>query len=490
MNSIRSRKIILILGIALIGFSSPIKAKKEEITDKNITAAVERKIFLSHPVPEHLIDVSVNKGIVTLNGTVQDLLAKDYAVKAAGSIRGVRSVINQLKVKPVDRSDGDIRKDIRRAFLFDPATDSYEIDVDVDEGNVTLSGTVQSWAEKKLVQHVAMGVKGIKNINNNIVVKYKSNRPDSEIKAEVERRLENDPYVNAFLIDVKVKDGKVIMTGSLDSAAGITYTAIDGWVAGVKEVDNSRLEVRPWLKLDTRRAQKVLDKSDKKIKKAVKDAFLYDPRVWAFKIGVEVDNRNVILAGKVNNLKAKKAAAQDAKNTVGVRTVINKIKVRPIDAPQDSDIEHRIESAFMWDPLLERHNINAVVRNKKAYLYGSVDSAYEKWRAEDVASRIFGVAEIKNNLAILGDWVWKSDGQIKEDIENELFWSPFVDSEDIKVKVEDGRAILTGTVSHWLEYDSVLENAWEGGARVVESQLQFAGMKEFFPSVYDTPPYY
>jgi hypothetical protein len=80
----------------------------------------------------------------------------------------------------------------------------------------------------------------------------------------------------------------------------------------------------------------------------------------------------------------------------------------------------------------------------------------------------------------LGDYDWyqyrprfpeKSDRQIKADIENELFWSPFVDDDNVKVTVEDGKATLTGTVGSWPEYGAAQDNAYEGGAVSVDNDL-------------------
>jgi HSP20 family molecular chaperone IbpA len=65
----------------------------------------------------------------------------------------------------------------------------------------------------------------------------------------------------------------------------------------------------------------------------------------------------------------------------------------------------------------------------------------------------------------------KSDWRLKEDILDELFWSPFVDSDDVNVEVKDGRVTLTGTVDSWSEYNAAADNAYEGGAVYVDNDL-------------------
>jgi osmotically-inducible protein OsmY len=67
---------------------------------------------------------------------------------------------------------------------------------------------------------------------------------------------------------------------------------------------------------------------------------------------------------------------------------------------------------------------------------------------------------------------WKQDAEIKQDIENEIWWSPFVDSADVHVTVSDGVATLTGTVESWSAREMASANAYEGGAQRVVNQIQ------------------
>jgi osmotically-inducible protein OsmY len=65
-----------------------------------------------------------------------------------------------------------------------------------------------------------------------------------------------------------------------------------------------------------------------------------------------------------------------------------------------------------------------------------------------------------------------SDLEIKDDIQDELFWSPFADADEVKVSVDNGVATLTGTVDSWNEFFSAAENAREGGATSVINKLK------------------
>jgi osmotically-inducible protein OsmY len=464
---------LLLTLIVLVACLSPLEAKR--IEDKDITLAVETELLNEPGVPSNFIDVQANKGVVILTGTVTTLPARDLAIMTVQTVKGVRAVVNRIKVIPPSRQDEQIRKDVKGALARDPATDSYEVDVEVKEGRVTLTGMVDSWQERHLSEEVAKGVRGVKEVKNFIALKYKIKRPDSEIKAEIERVLEWDVWVDDALIKVEVEKRHVTLTGVVGSAAEKSQALQDALVAGVKSVDTNKLEVKWWLRDNLRREQNYTEKSDEEIEEAVKDAFLYDPRVLSFNPNVEVDYGVAILTGVVSNLKAKKAAEEDARNTVGVWRVKNYLKVRPDKLSSDTEIKEMVQDALLKDPGVERHEISVSVVNAKVYLYGWVDSLYESDRAEDVTSRVKGVVEVQNNLKIqYPRWdtqTAKSDWEIKEDIKSELWWSPYVDSEQVTVTVRDGVATLTGTVDSWQERLAAQDNSYEGGARRVNNYL-------------------
>jgi len=466
-------RVTLVILFFLAAFSLPLQAKK--IEDKDIALATERQLQNQPGVPSHFIDVESNKGVVTLAGTVTTLPAKELATRITQTIKGVRAVVNRIKVMPPSRPDEQIRKDVKKALLNDPATESYEVGVAVKDGRVTLTGVVDSWQEKQLSEQVAKGVLGVKDVKNNIALNYKIKRDDSEIEDEVERVLEWDVWVDDALIDVKVKKGKVTLTGVAGSAAEKSQAFEDAWVAGVRSVDTSGLEVKWWMRDEMSRGKKYAEKSDKEIEEAVRDAFLYDPRVFSFNPAVDVEYGVATLTGVVSNLKAKKAAEQDAQNTVGVWRVKNYLKVRPATVPSDDEIEQRVKDALLRNPVVERYEISVSVVNAKVYLYGTVDSFYEYEQAEDVASRVQGVVEVANNLEInYPRWDTKKskgDWEIKEDIKSELWWSPYVDSDQVTVEVRDGVATLTGTVDSWMERMAARDNAYEGGAQKVRNFL-------------------
>ena len=517
-----SASLLIAAGIQTLVLPSLQAATTEkEITDSGITTAVEGGLKLDKGVFPNDVDVSTSQGIVTLSGSVNNLLAKERAVMAAKSIRGVREVIDQITVTPVSRSDEDIRKDIQTALQQDPATESYQTTVSVQGAVATLTGSVGTYAEKQLATRIANGVKGVKEVRNDVTINYMAKRTDSEIAADVKARLQWDIWINGGLISPVVKGGKVTLTGTIGSVISKSRAFDDAWVNGVTSVDDSGLKIESLAHNDAQQKSKTAISSDSEIKQAVQAALRFDARVSAFSPDVTVEDGVVILGGSVGNLKAKTAAAQDAKNVVGVSLVENHLKVRPTGGSADAAaMEKQLKAALLWDPFLDSSTIDVAVINRVAYLSGAVDSSFQKAEAQDVASRIKGVVQVRNHLKVepeyysiydsdydyyngyyypdydygyyddygyygspdynqspyyisemSGPQPYLSDEQIKKNIENRFFWSPFVDSDDIKVTVDGAVATLTGTVGTWVGWGEADKDARKGGATAVLNRV-------------------
>lgn len=486
---------VVLMAVMMLGgvaFANP------DLNDQTITNAVENEILYDQAVKLNNVDISVTNGVVTLTGETDNLLAKKRAARIARTIRGVRSVVNRVKVNPaLIRVDSALSQDVNDALLSNPATESYEIQVKASLGTITLSGRVESWQEKQFAEKVASSVRGVRSVKNTIKVDYPEERMDHEIKADVEEKLKWDTLVDHELIDVKVDDGEVTLTGTVGSSAEKQIAAADAWVTGTEHVDATDLTVAYWARDEKLRKEKYVTRSDKEIREAVESAMLYDPRVASFEITPEVHYGHVTLRGTVDHVQAKRAAEQDARNTVGVFRVYNRIKVRATDEIEDAQIAAKVRDALRRDPYVEKYEIDVSVDYGVVTLDGEVDSYFEKSQADTVASSVEGVIVVDNDLAVdledeplvydpYVDPIWpytypwydydpsptiKSDAHLLDDVQDELWWSPFVDSDDVNVAVDDGVVTLTGTVDSWSEYNAATENAYEGGAIWVDNDL-------------------
>jgi osmotically-inducible protein OsmY len=468
------------------------------LTDQGIADAIDDEFLLDPAVPANDIDVRVSEGVVSLRGTTGNILSKERAERIAETVKGVRSVVNRIAVEPPRRrSDVRIEADIGRALAGDPATETWEIAYDVTDGEAVLAGVVESWQEKRIAERVVKGVRGIRNVTNNIVVRKGPARSDEEIRGDVVSALRWDVRVDDALITPVVSDGEVRLVGTVGSAAEKRIARERAMVPGAVAVDTTQLEVASWAREDELRKGKYGPKADEDIAKAVRDALAVDPRVPSDGVEVEVLEGVATLRGVVDNLMSKRSAARDARNTVGVIRVVNRIKVRP-DPMEDAAIAGLVRLALAADPYVNMYEIDVEVVDGTVRLTGDADYYAEKSRADEIAAATLGVKAVKNRLGVafdrsplrydpyvgsLGryDYDWhdvtpyrspRRDAEIEAAIEEQLWWSPFVDLEDVTVEVVEGSATLSGTVGSRAEKEAAEDNAYQGGAVWVENTLQ------------------
>ena len=468
----------------------------ETIADKEITKAVGIEMIVDPIVAGVNIDIRTSDGIVSLDGTVDNLGIKERSERIALSVLGVRSVINKLELRDVAKSDLAITDDITWKLINNPATDSYEVEVKVIGGVAVLNGRVDSLAEKQLVEKLAKQVSGVKRVDNLILAAIPSTRNDVEIRADIQETLYWDRLVDGHLIEVVVKDGEVMLLGSVGSGIEKERAIQDSWVGGVRDVDASALKVNPYLSRQELRSDKYAAKSDNAIKKAVKQTLMNDARVFDERIKVEVNDGVVSLRGATDSLQAQQYAVQDAQNTVGVQQVKNFLTLYETATVPDKTLENKVFRAISIDPYVDNFEILASAKKGTVTLLGTVDSFFEKAHAESITSGITGVKEVDNKLVVINEtvlvyepyfdewdinsFIWynrtnpstdKTDRRIAENIREQLWWSPFVDADEISVNVNNGVATLTGKVENWTEWSIANDNAYEGGAITVINKL-------------------
>jgi osmotically-inducible protein OsmY len=120
--------------------------------------------------------IGVQNGIVTLGGTAYGPSDKDSAISLVANYPGVKDVVDNIEVAPVSPMDDRIRLAEARAIYGFPQLNKYAIDpakpirITVVNGNVTLSGVVDSQADKDVANIRANGVPGVFKVVNNLEV--------------------------------------------------------------------------------------------------------------------------------------------------------------------------------------------------------------------------------------------------------------------------------------------------------------------------------
>jgi osmotically-inducible protein OsmY len=459
-------------------------------SDSEINQAVTDQIFFDQYFTLNSISILTENGIVELNGTVDNLRSVDRAVNLAESIKGVRSVINQLKVMAAVKTDKALRKDVIKALTLDPTTDAYKLKFSVKEGIVKMTGNVGSYAEKNLAEWAVKGIHGVRSLDNQVTVTLDKKRSDIDIAQDVEGRIRKNPYLADALIKVNVVDGTVKLNGEVGSPATKRRAAIISWVNGVKEVNTDEIKIEPFLKNTL--LKKTVFKSDSEIKDAIKDAYFYDPRVFSFNPTVEVKYGEVTLNGSVNSLAAKYAAEEDAHNTTGVFKVVNNLKVDPSIVRSDANIKSDVIEMLklnLTDSQFKKINID--VKNGSVILTGDVNNPFIKNVAFNAASRINGVKNIESNLTLKNRLsVALNDEKLQKQIEQNMFWNPHLNlgANHIKVKVKNGIANISGNVKTWKQYFQATHEAFWAGAKEVQNDMRINDKQMSSTFKYDTYP--
>jgi osmotically-inducible protein OsmY len=137
----------------------------ERMDDANITAAVKSKLLWSKNTDGSDIDVSTKMGVVTLTGPADTQADKDAAGKLALNTRGVSKINNELKVrgKPLTAAE---RTKVKSTYLYSSNVAGTDINVSTNSGIVTLTGKVDSGAERSLAIELAQNIRGVKSVSS------------------------------------------------------------------------------------------------------------------------------------------------------------------------------------------------------------------------------------------------------------------------------------------------------------------------------------
>ncbi len=149
----------------------------EVIDDASIAAQTKTALAVDSTTDAIKIDVEVDKSMVQLNGFVDSEEERKRAEEIALNIKGVTSVKNNLKIQPRDRTTGEYIDDkllissVKAALADDPVAHALEIDIEADQGVISLGGHVDSEAERDAAYMAASQVAGVVKVINNLDVR-------------------------------------------------------------------------------------------------------------------------------------------------------------------------------------------------------------------------------------------------------------------------------------------------------------------------------
>ena len=215
-------------------------------------------------------------------------------------------------------TDSQLRQDIIDELEFDPSFDGEHIGVAVDKNVVSLSGHVNSYAEKVAAIAAVQRVKGVHAIAENIEVRYpfQKQTADDQLAKRATDILNWDVLVPKEAVNVLVQDGWVTLTGRVEWNYSKTAAEDDiRKLSGVRGVTNKITIKQP-------------DVDASSVKGKIESALKRHAEVEARAIRVTVkDGNKVVLEGKVDNWDERRAVENAAWSAPGVVSVEDRLTI-------------------------------------------------------------------------------------------------------------------------------------------------------------------
>ena len=212
------------------------------------------------------------------------------------------------------RSDLEIHNAAVAELDWDDRFAPGELGVEVDDGVVTLRGTVSSYAKVRAASDLVSRIAGVRAVVNDLTVAHPGMGDDVALAARARAALEMDADVPNERIECLVRDGRVTLRGSVDHA--YQREAAESAVAHLSGLRGLEVEidVRGHTRGDADVARDLAEALARRV-------------AWADVVRAEVANGVVTLSGRVPTLADRLAAEATAWRTRGVRHVVDRIRL-------------------------------------------------------------------------------------------------------------------------------------------------------------------
>src|SRR5262245_59025004 len=211
--------------------------------------------------------------------------------------------------------------------------------------------------------------------------------------------------------------------------------------------------------------------SNEELNAAVSEELHWDPKVDGDMVVVSAAGGVVTLRGTVGSFHQKREAKKAAERVQGVADVKNQLQVRLMTASARDDAELRADvlGALTLDSQVP-DTVDAKVSYGFVTLTGYATWQFERDAAERVAGRVSGVADVLDEIALIGRT--PDAAEVKHGITSAYKRHAKIDADNLTVETRNGTVMVGGTVRSWAEHDDAIAAAWAApGVRDVDDRI-------------------
>ena len=211
--------------------SADIKLRDEVIAELNW----DPRVNAAH------VGVTARSGVVTLTGHVSTHFEKHAAEKAAGRVKTVKAVAEEITVDipfSAKRSDEDIASAALNRLAWSSFLPKDAIKVKVEKGWVTLSGNVSEHFQQLSAEAEISSLHGVVGFTNKTRIKPTVNA--SDVSQEIRNALTRSWFSTPSDVDVTANGGKICLSGKVQTLHDRKLATAIAWAApGVTSVEDT-----------------------------------------------------------------------------------------------------------------------------------------------------------------------------------------------------------------------------------------------------------
>lgn len=158
-------------GVRAVAEGLVVKLADESVrTDTAIAEAAATALAWDVNVPHDRVSITVEHGVVTLEGSVEWQYQREAAARVMSRLAGVTGVVNLVHVTP-PAAPRDLKAEVETAFSRSALVNGAGIHVDVVGSKVILRGAVDSWHESEDAERIAWAAPGVAAVENELIVR-------------------------------------------------------------------------------------------------------------------------------------------------------------------------------------------------------------------------------------------------------------------------------------------------------------------------------